>query len=135
MIKWTCPTCNYLHSLNNSMPVYNCYCEQYNTVCKEKWFNPKLIVIPHSCGLSCDKKICEHVKCDLPCHPGPHLTCDYEYKLDCFCGKSNKTFSCVSGIKKFSCEEVCDKLLKCGLHKCKNQCHEDECDKLLIDNK
>ena len=117
------------------MPIYNCYCEQYNKVVKEKWFNPSTIVIPHSCGLTCGKIICEHLKCDLPCHPGPHLVCDYEYNLKCFCEKAKKVFSCVSGIRKFSCENICDNMLKCGLHKCKIICHEDECESLLLDNK
>ncbi len=121
--------------LNNSKPIYNCYCSKYNTVCKEPYFNSNKIVIPHSCGLNCDKLICSHLKCTLPCHPGPHVQCDVITDLSCFCEKITKSVTCQSGLKEFSCGTVCGKTLSCELHACKQLCHEEDCDDFLEDKK
>jgi len=60
---------------------YNCYCGKYYEAEKinDPNFNPNLII--HGCGLSCNFLICKHLKCQLPCHPGPHQSCK---EKECF---------------------------------------------------
>ena len=117
------------------MPIYNCYCNKYNNACKESTFDSSKIIIPHSCGLICEKVICEHLTCDLPCHPGPHVLCNVIADLNCYCEKVTKSVSCISGIKEYSCGDICGKKLQCKIHECKQICHDDECDKLLHDGR
>ena len=136
IFKWTCPHCNQNYQANSDkLPTYNCYCERYYTAIESghKEFNPDLI--PHGCGLKCGKEICAHLKCTLPCHPGPHLSCNISEKLKCFCSKSEKEINCTNPNKVFSCNQKCDKLLKCSRHKCKLICHEGECEQYFKNKK
>lgn len=48
--------------------------------------------------------------------------------LVCYCGKHNRDQTCVLELSPmYCCENVCDKVLDCGNHNCKEICHPDEC--------
>ncbi len=136
LFKWTCPHCsqNY-QAISDKLPTYNCYCERFYTALNSgnKEFDPDLI--PHGCGLKCGKEICPHVKCSLPCHPGPHLSCNFVEKIKCFCSKTEKEINCTNPNKKFSCNQKCETLLKCSRHKCRVSCHEGDCEQYLKNKK
>jgi len=135
LFKWTCPHCNQNYQANSDkLPTYNCYCERFYTAqsSNHKEFDPELI--PHGCGLKCNKEICVHVKCSLPCHPGPHLACNVVERKKCFCSRSEKDILCTNPNKKFSCNEKCNNFLKCNRHRCQVTCHEGECE-LFLKNK
>jgi hypothetical protein len=132
--KWTCPHCNYNYTAREeSLPIYNCYCRRFYEVQEDKNFNPSLV--PHGCGVTCGKEVCVHVSCRLPCHPGPHEPCNITEKINCFCMKTEKDFPCTSNVKKFSCNEICDKVLICTKHKCREKCHEGDCNSYLKNKK
>lgn len=135
IFKFTCPHCLCVHKIKkDNLPVYNCFCEKYNSPDYKQTSN---IYIPHSCGKSCDFKVCDHIKCDLPCHPGPHLQCYENVIVECFCGKESKSVACnllknsiinqmniviVKNVPKFICKSTCGKSLLCGNHSCRVNC-------------
>lgn len=132
ILKFTCPHCSHIYKYSaHNPPVYNCFCGKYNT---SKYIDNSKILIPHSCGKSCDHKICDHIKCVLPCHPGPHTVCMENLENECFCGKEKRKSVC-SFVRKtegeydgrFSCQNDCGKSIKCGIHSCKLPCHEGDC--------
>jgi len=142
IFKWSCPHCNFNYTATtDNLPKYNCFCKRYykaqegaqKGIEEYKAFNPGLI--PHGCGLLCNSKVCRHVTCNLPCHPGPHLACNEIENLICFCGNSKKEVACASlgpnSDRNFACERICGKLLNCKRHKCKSFCHEAECEALF----
>ena len=116
--EWQCPKCNHLYY----DLVLSCWCGKQPT---------------QNCGGICDKPFdCGH-KCPLKCHPGPCLPCNYTNTkpLYCYCGKVEKFNLKCSDNKKFSCEQGCEKMLKCGNHKCLLPCHPGlcaDCDKKQI---
>lgn len=122
--SWRCPSCNHIHT---KIPkVYTCWCG--------KSINPTINVLePHSCGNICGSplKTCSH-ECSLHCHPGPHIEkCTaLGPNLKCHCGKHSKQLPCILTPydKGWSCEEICNDILPCGLHKCKSKCHSGFCD-------
>lgn len=144
-LKFTCPHCSNLYKHSpNSLPEYNCFCKKFNDSnyyydISDK-INTNSIYIPHSCGLKCNKVICSHIKCMLPCHPGPHVVCLENVERLCYCGKLTKTTKCNELFKsfnfendnedndiRFSCNNQCNKLLKCGKHNCDLNCHPGDC--------
>jgi len=137
-IKWTCPHCNSLYE-DSKYPIYNCYCGKYYTAEKNhyKYLDPNLI--PHGCGLLCKERICPHIKqCPLPCHPGPHVQCNQNAKIICYCKKNIKVVPCSYESEiEFSCGEICNRPLNCGKinHTCKAICHSGPCEKFLKNNK
>jgi transcriptional repressor NF-X1 len=84
---------------------------------------------------------CGEHNCEKRCHSGLCGKCMAECESRCYCGKSSKLIACSerrkkwseveegegSGITKwigsFSCKDVCDKTLDCGIHKCQLLCH------------
>lgn len=44
----------------------------------------------------------------------------------CGCGQLKFQVKC-SSIKVPQCDNICNKTLNCGIHKCKSKCHENEC--------
>ena len=137
-IKWTCPHCNALYE-DSKYPIYNCYCGKYYNAEKyhNKYLDPNLI--PHGCGLLCKERICPHIKqCPLPCHPGPHVQCNQNVKILCYCRKNTKIVPCsYESENEYSCGEICNKALICRKinHTCKAICHEGPCEKFLKNNK
>lgn len=66
VLKWSCPKCRFDYEPENIPRDYYCFCH------KEK--NPKYeaLLVPHSCGETCEKPLqplCGH-SCLLLCHPG-----------------------------------------------------------------
>ena len=137
-IKWTCPHCNSNYE-EKKYPEYNCFCGKYYTALENNNKHLNTNLIPHGCGLYCNKEICMHIKkCLLPCHPGPHIQCKKKIELKCYCGKKTKIVNCsIESEKEFSCEEICGKQLNCGKlnHICKAICHKGSCEKFLKNNK
>lgn len=135
IIKFPCPHCS--KSIQTSffmLQTYNCFCLKYNSGVK---IDHSKIKIPHSCGIICNKNQCDHIKCLLPCHPGPHLICKAKTFSECFCGKIKLETICCIGKKsnKFSCGGICNKSLICGNHYCQNECHLGECPENSKDSK
>lgn len=100
------------------------------------------IITPYATGWQC-KEQCQEVlpcgdhRCKKQCHGGLCGPCPEQVESTCFCGKKsnvlvdcsqrlNGTLSEVGDQKwigYFSCGDVCDELLDCGVHKCENKCH------------
>lgn len=128
--SWRCPSCNFNHL---KIPKkYTCWCG--------KSTKPNVNYLePHSCGNQCSKPLpgCSH-DCSYTCHPGPHIEkCTaLGPDLKCHCGKHSKQLPCIltpydSG---WSCDEICNDYLPCGIHKCEKKCHTGfcgECDEQL----
>lgn len=48
---------------------------------------------------------------------------------ECFCGKHTRVVICEANESlMYSCENICDKLLDCGNHRCKHACHSGSCE-------
>lgn len=128
--SWRCPSCNFSHE---KIPKkYTCWCGKTD--------NPLMNYLdPHSCGNQCSHplSLCSH-ECTLTCHPGPHIeTCtSLGPILKCDCGKNKKQLPCVLTPydRGWHCENTCEDLLPCGLHKCETKCHSGfcgECEKTI----
>ncbi|XP_065870669.1 NF-X1-type zinc finger protein NFXL2 [Euphorbia lathyris] len=119
---WNCPKCRSEYTKSQIPKTYFCFCGKLeNPPSDDPW------VLPHSCGEVCDRPLqhnCGHF-CLLLCHPGPCPSCPKLVKAKCFCGKTEDVKRC--GFKLFSCNNVCNRLLDCKTHKCKQTCHEGDC--------
>lgn len=119
---WKCPNCFYTKKQIPKANRATCWCG--------KTVNPEPNELnPNSCGQTCNAKICPH-GCSKICHLGPHPDCTRMLTIDCHCGKSQELITCFQrkNYKKgYSCTTVCDKLLPCGIHRCKKKCHSDFC--------
>ena len=125
----TCSSCKNSFYTQNE-PYYDCFCGKFYSITEyDLNYNPTLI--PHGCGLSCDFKICEHLTCTLPCHPGNHMICNEVSKTKCACGKLVKEIDCKNDPKSMepvSCDTKCGKKINCeGDHICAKVCHKGEC--------
>ncbi|KAL9973519.1 hypothetical protein ACROYT_G019988 [Oculina patagonica] len=79
-----------------------------------------------SCGKPCGKLLsCDHHNCESPCHSGDCLPCPKQSIQSCLCGKSASKRPCAS--PEWQCEQVCNKVLSCGHHRCERLCHADNC--------
>lgn len=93
---------------------------------------PGRLAMPHSCGMSCQRRraACEH-PCPLSCHPGPCPPCSTLIVKSCYCGSTTISLRCsrmtAGGEMPLSCDNQCNKLLKCGNHKCEQVCHSGQC--------
>ncbi|KAG8198878.1 hypothetical protein JTE90_015092 [Oedothorax gibbosus] len=116
---WGCPTCR---NATSKVPYdYFCFCGKQ----REPPVNYHLT--PHSCGEICGRKRpeCTHL-CKELCHPGPCPMCSVVVQKACPCGKTFKTTTCKQTVEE-PCKNNCDKLLNCGVHICKNNCHVGVC--------
>lgn len=116
--EWRCVACQFLRT---EVPrEYICFCG------KQKYPAVNRNDLAHSCGEQCGRTDnCLH-PCTLMCHPGPHAICQSFVQRSCPCGKSSKTFQC-SMKETFVCEDKCEKVLSCGVHKCQEECHKSDC--------
>lgn len=84
-----------------------------------------------ACSSSCDKKLkCGNHFCSETCHPGHCGECEsLPSKIKkCHCGKTylkEQRKSCLDPIP--TCSLICEKLLPCGAHRCKQVCHPGKC--------
>lgn len=117
---WRCPACQKVYQ--DEPFKYKCYCE--------KQVQPALDPsgIPHSCGSVCGRKgrACLHT-CTLICHPGPCPDCSVMVSKSCACLATQLIVKCGSNAP-VNCQNLCNKFLECGIHKCGNKCHESDCD-------
>ncbi|XP_077976077.1 NF-X1-type zinc finger protein NFXL1-like isoform X1 [Styela clava] len=119
---WYCPKCRFEYKQHECPTRYICYCGKV----EDPQFDPWLV--PHSCGATCERLLrptCGH-KCLLLCHPGPCPPCPKMVKTSCYCGKKPQTVR-RCGAASWSCGQQCTKLLSCGKHNCKDNCHEGIC--------
>ena len=75
--------------------------------------------------LGCGNHVCKET-----CHPGVCGDCELLPGMitSCYCGKSSleeERKSCLDPIP--TCSKICDKILPCGLHRCKETCHPGSC--------
>jgi len=87
-----------------------------------------------SCQQICNKLLnCQRHRCQLVCHDGNCNECDVIIEEDCFCGKKKRSRKCSDDvIGGFSCNDVCDRLLDCGNHRCQQICHPNKCQKCQL---
>lgn len=79
-----------------------------------------------SCGKPCGKLLsCGQHSCESPCHAGDCLPCPKESVQSCLCGKMTNKRPCAS--PDWQCEQVCNRVLSCGHHRCERLCHADKC--------
>ncbi|GKC81920.1 NF-X1-type zinc finger protein NFXL1 [Tanacetum coccineum] len=84
-----------------------------------------------SCNSSCGKPLgCGNHVYKETCHPGVCGDCELlpGRITSCHCGKSSlqeERHSCLDPIP--TCSKICDKILPCGLHRCKDKCHPGSC--------
>lgn len=89
-----------------------------------------------SCNSNCEKKLnCGNHVCPEVCHPGPCGECSLlPSKIKtCCCGKTSlkdNRKSCMDPIP--TCSEMCEKILPCGVHRCKETCHSGICAPCLM---
>lgn len=94
-----------------------------------------------SCNSLCENTLsCGNHNCGEICHPGSCGECEYLPKRikTCYCGKTQLERvreNCLDPIP--TCTQVCGKVLRCGIHHCKEICHEGECApcQVLVDQK
>ncbi|KAG6008329.1 hypothetical protein E4U21_004655 [Claviceps maximensis] len=86
---------------------------------------------PPECRFNCQRRPnCGHPAIEHNCHSGDISCpkCPFLVERWCSCGKE-KLHSQPCHVREARCGRVCDKILKCGLHKCKNLCHRTgECE-------
>lgn len=84
-----------------------------------------------SCDEQCDKLLsCGVHRCEKKCHLGDCDTCDKQIEQICYCTRDKRTIACTEENNKsvkFSCGRVCNSILQCKNHKCKDICHVGEC--------
>ncbi|XP_011496146.1 PREDICTED: protein shuttle craft [Ceratosolen solmsi marchali] len=81
------------------------------------------------CNDTCDKPLnCGIHKCENKCHHGNCEPCDKIIKQECFCLKCSREEKCVLNLPStYSCQNICNKILDCNNHNCKEFCHPGEC--------
>ena len=121
---WRCPGCQNASKVVPS--IYKCYCGKVT--------NPRPrsrgeLTVPHGCGELCLKKLatnpestCKH-KCHLLCHPGPCPPCPVMVTINCPCGRKTYQVRCSKSMELPLCGGMCGRLLGCGKHPCKENCH------------
>lgn len=96
------------------------------------------MIPPHSCGDICGRKRaedCPHL-CPQLCHPGACPSCTSTAPVqNCPCGKTVYQTLCKDRATIKTCENVCDKYLACGSHRCKDTCHIGPCKKCGISDR
>jgi len=91
----------------------------------------------YSCKAICGRKrihngedsvgrYCEH-PCPALCHPGECPPCIKLVTASCRCGTMTSPEMKCSAIAEFRCEKICQKLLSCGKHHCKQVCCDGNC--------
>eukprot|EP01059_Diplonema_ambulator_P004709 TRINITY_DN14426_c0_g1_i1.p1 TRINITY_DN14426_c0_g1~~TRINITY_DN14426_c0_g1_i1.p1 ORF type:complete len:664 (+),score=82.33 TRINITY_DN14426_c0_g1_i1:48-1994(+) len=125
--SWRCPKCQGLYTETPDSLAYRCFCKK---VLKPQ--NDDSYGTPHTCGQRCNKirthTTCRH-PCNTLCHPGPCPPCTHTSPpKHCYCGKITYHTGCSEIDKGRSCNEPCDKLKSCGVHRCTRTCHPGPCD-------
>ncbi|KAI0986862.1 hypothetical protein GJ496_008031 [Pomphorhynchus laevis] len=89
------------------------------------WFCDAICLKTLKCGIH---------KCQAKCHSESCEECNHEIQIGCFSHKTNITVSCLEfssnakyTLAGYSCNELCNKMLTCGFHKCASLCHSGSC--------
>jgi transcriptional repressor NF-X1 len=116
-LGWKCVACQTLH---RNIPIdVVCFCGKVN------YPKVKAGQLAHSCGKACGKlRECKH-PCKSLCHPGPCEACQENVLAFCYCGKESKSTACHK--RKFTCENICWRPLRCRICNCMNLCHSPPC--------
>ncbi|OLL23706.1 FKBP12-associated protein 1, partial [Neolecta irregularis DAH-3] len=121
-------------------PVQTCFCGRSNSQkrCTETDYDDGW-----SCGKTCGELLaCGH-SCLRPCHDGFCGACTLLETVLCYCGKVEMPIMCgeqlagresvsvscgtkTEWIGKFECDNPCERLLECGIHRCSKRCHPQE---------
>merc|ERR1719242_1620495 len=131
-----CPACNFVDK-KFKFNQYVCFCGQHIFDHEHRSAYSVASNIPHSCGEICGKKrgkTCPH-PCPAVCHPGPCEPCNLpsDRTSTCACGKMTFNLKCGEEEKvQRLCGQICDKLLKCGNHRCKRKSHEGPCNECTV---
>jgi NF-X1-type zinc finger protein NFXL1 len=136
---WNCPKCREEFSPAEAPEESTCWCGKL----RDPPFNPWNA--PHSCGEVCGKALvlldgtrgsssssrnsshraeCGH-SCTMVCHPGQCPPCPATLRSSCFCGAVTRPQRCSK--QRYSCGQVCGRLLACGEHSCEHPCHDGPC--------
>lgn len=98
-----------------------CHCgkETKNLRCSDQGF---------SCDQVCGKLLsCGFHYCGKSCHTGSCNSCNEVLQIKCHCGQQEIFENCSELDKtmreNFSCGKLCEKILDCGKHLCKERCH------------
>lgn len=102
----------------------NCGAEHRIITCSNKQ--------PQICTRTCNKKLnCNVHRCLQTCHEGPCAECDQFVTQVCYCPGGNthqvKCASDTSSSLNWSCGSECGRVLSCGAHVCRQQCHPPPC--------
>lgn len=93
-----------------------------------------------ACNIVCNKLLnCKLHDCKIICHSGDCSPCEIDIEQTCYSHGTQRTVKCGSDKLAFKheindknnffkCNEVCDKILACGNHRCKSLCHEGPCE-------
>ncbi|EME27889.1 transcriptional repressor NF-X1 [Galdieria sulphuraria] len=87
---------------------------------------------PPVCNRPCQRvRSCGH-PCPDRCHFGECPRCVVLMKKECLGGHGiSITIPCF--VEQVFCGRVCGKILKCGIHTCKRNCHADKCDDAAVE--
>ncbi|KAJ8978423.1 hypothetical protein NQ317_019661 [Molorchus minor] len=84
------------------------------------------------CTSVCNKILnCGIHQCKSVCHSGNCTPCREAIIQECYCNKQGRKVICsaeISGCLRYCCEDICEKILSCGNHKCQEKCHDGPCD-------
>lgn len=107
------------------MVTRNCNCGKTSKIYQ---CNQKDIV---KCEEQCDKPLnCLIHKCEEKCHLGDCNICDKEIEQICYCTRDKRSVPCTKENNEklhYSCGRVCNTMLQCKNHKCKEICHTGAC--------
>ncbi|KAK6628816.1 hypothetical protein RUM43_002632 [Polyplax serrata] len=107
-----CPPCN-----KESIQKCKCGLKERKQPCfNPTWQCEKVCGKPFSCGFH---------KCTLVCHEGSCGECPSSLERSCPCGKNKFLLPCTVDVP--ACNDTCDKLLDCGIHRCSQKCHKEKC--------
>ncbi|KAI8872691.1 hypothetical protein GQ42DRAFT_119021 [Ramicandelaber brevisporus] len=107
-----CPPCPAMISTS-------CHCGRVETKSRCSSYNPTEGM---SCGEVCGELLgCGKHYCQDTCHSGLCKPCGEAESKSCECGKVERTVAC--GTRKLNCDKVCNALYSCGVHECKQSCH------------
>ncbi|CAH1179658.1 unnamed protein product [Phaedon cochleariae] len=82
------------------------------------------------CDKICKKPLeCGNHRCEEVCHDGVCDMCSLTKPRTCPCGKSTHRLPCT--VETPCCQDTCEKLLDCGVHKCNQRCHKEKCGQCL----
>lgn len=112
-----CPKCN-----NHVLRRCGCGKVERRVRCSES---------PILCGEICGKLLeCKIHHCTQTCHIGSCSSCEEIVSQKCHCGKATRDLPCTADTsceKNYSCQQLCEKVLACGNHKCQQHCHSGNC--------